>query len=186
MSRDLDLLVPEFRASFDVALEACRALGIEMRPFNTRRSPWTQARYWRQSRSIDTIEAAIRDLRQKGAPFLAHMLDAVGPQFGRPVTKALPGSSWHQWDEAVDCFWFLDGDASWSTRQKVFIGDGREINGYRLYGEEAVKQGLTSGGFWTDFRDWPHVQMRPGSVLDYRAWPEIDQEMQQRFPVDDG
>lgn len=184
MSRDMDLLIPDFRASVDAALAACRALGVEMRPFNTLRDPWVQARYWRQSRPIELIEVTIRDMEQKGARFLAHILHSIGPQNGRHVTNALPGTSWHQWGEAVDCFWFLDGDASWSTRTKVLISDGREINGYRLYGEEAVKQGLTSGGFWSDFRDWPHVQKRPGSVLDYHPWPEIDQEMQQRFPAE--
>ncbi len=135
----------------------------------------------RQSRSIEEIQEAIRKLEQRGALFLAHVLHSVGPQFGDHVTDALPGLSWHQWGEAVDCFWFLDGQAEWSTREKVTLRDGREINGYRLYGEEGEQRGLTSGGFWNDLVDWPHLQKKRGSVLDHFSWPEIDQAMQQRF-----
>jgi hypothetical protein len=145
------------------------------------RDVWTQAKYWRQSRPIEQIEAAIRELESKGAPFLAHVLDSVGPQFGGHVTDALPGESWHQWGEAVDCFWVLDGKAEWSTRKKVRLADGREMNGYRLYGEEGVRRGLTSGGFWATLKDWPHLQKKRGSVLAHYSWPEIDQVMRELF-----
>ena len=186
MSRDMSLLNPEFRASVEEVLGACRALGIEMRPYETLRDPWTQARFWRQSRSIEEIESAIRNLEQKGAPFLAQVIRSVGPQFGDRVTDALPGTSWHQWGEALDCFWLLDEKAEWSTLKKVRLADGREMNGYRLYGEEAVKRGLTSGGLWPQLKDWVHLQQRSGSVLNRFSWPEIDREMRQRFAVVEG
>jgi peptidoglycan L-alanyl-D-glutamate endopeptidase CwlK len=185
MSRDMKDLIADFRSDVEEVLAACRQLGIEMRPYFTLRDPWEQAKYWRQSRSIEEIQTAIRDLEQKGAPFLAHILHSVGPQFGDHVTDALPGTSWHQWGEAVDCFWLLDGEAEWSTRKKVTLADGREMNGYRLYGEEGVKRGMISGGFWSDLVDWPHLQKQSGSVLNHYSWPEIDREMRKRFGVEE-
>jgi hypothetical protein len=181
MSRDLFSLVPDFREAIGRVLSSCYEQGFEMRPYFTVRDPWTQARLWRQSRSIEEIMRAIRDLEKNGAAFLADVLRSVGPQQGPHLTDALPGLSWHQWGEAVDCYWYLDGEAEWSTRRKVKLNDGREINGYRLYGEIAVAQGLTSGGFWHNLVDWPHIQKRSGAILGDYAWPDIDREMQERF-----
>lgn len=90
-----------------------------MRPNAGLRDPFEQAKLWRQSRSIEEILAAIDELRSVGAPFLAHCLESVGPQHGDPVTNAPPGYSWHQWGEAVDCFWLLGGKAEWSSTKKV-------------------------------------------------------------------
>ena len=67
----------------------------------------------------------------------------------------MPGFSWHQWGEAVDAVWVIDGKAQWSTSK---LAEG--VNGYRVYAEEAKKLGLTAGGLWTSIKDWPHVQLR--------------------------
>jgi len=71
----------------------------------------------------------------------------------------------------------LNGKAEWSTRKKV-----NEINGYVNYATKAKSLGLTAGGFWSSFKDWPHVQMRkdanPRRVF---SLEEINQEMQNRF-----
>lgn len=150
-----------------------------MRPNEGLRDPWKQARYWRQSRSIETIDATIADLKHKGAPYIAEILQSVGPRHGDHVTNALPGASWHQWGEALDCFWVVDGQAEWSTRRKV---DGS--NGFRVYAEEAARLGLEAGGYWRSIKDWPHVQMRAaanplGSGL---TWRQVDAAMRERFP----
>ncbi|GAK49224.1 hypothetical protein U14_00443 [Candidatus Moduliflexus flocculans] len=55
---------------------------------------------------------------------------SVGPQYGDPVTNALPGCSWHQWNEAVDLFWVIDGKAEWSSKKKIMLQDGSSVNGY--------------------------------------------------------
>jgi hypothetical protein len=148
-----------------------------MRPFYTLRTPFEQAELWRQSRSKQEIDEKINELRSKGAEFLAYCIESVGPQNGRHVTNAVPGFSWHQWGEAIDCFWLLDGKAEWSTRKKV---NGK--NGYFNYGAIARSMGLTAGGFWSSFRDWPHVQLRkeshPGRIYDLQ---EIDGIMEERF-----
>lgn len=184
MSRDINLLEPDFRTDALAVLEACRNLGVEMRPFFTLREPEEQARLWRQSRPYSEIEAKVNELRDQGADYLAEVILSVGAQNGRHVTNAIPGLSWHQWGEALDCFWLLDNQAEWSTRKKVSIADGREINGYRLYGEEARNRGLLSGGFWTNLKDWPHIQKRSRSVLSNYSILEVDAEMNNKYGGD--
>ena len=177
MSRSLDDLVPEFRTQVEQLLNACDASSYPMRQFFTLRTPFEQGVLWRQSRSRQQVEQKIAELRNNGAEFLAHCIESVGPQNGRHVTNAIPGLSWHQWGEAVDCFWLIDGDAEWSTRRKV-----GGVNGYVNYASIAQSMGLTAGGLWSSFKDWPHVQFRtesnPGRVY---TLGEINRVMAERF-----
>lgn len=177
MSRDLNDLVPEFKAQVEQLLESCDLSGYPMRQFFTLRTPFEQGILWRQSRSRQEVDRKIEELNNGGAEFLAHCIESVGPQDGRHVTNAIPGLSWHQWGEAVDCFWLVDGDAEWSTRRKI---NGK--NGYVNYATIAKSMGLTAGGFWSSFRDWPHIQLRqesnPGRVFSLQ---QINQEMADRF-----
>jgi hypothetical protein len=177
MSRDLNDLIPEFRTKVKELLDLCDQSGYIMRPFFTLRTPYEQAKLWRQSRSFGEIQNKISDLEEAGANFLAHCIQDVGPQYGRKVTNAIPGFSWHQWGEAVDCFWLLDNKAEWSAEKKV---NGK--NGYNNYATAAKSLGLTAGGFWSSFQDWPHIQMQaashPGKIY---TLEEIDKTMKQRF-----
>lgn len=178
MAIKINDLVPQFRASVIQLLQNCTTRGVQMVPTEGLRSPALQAKYWRQSRSIVEINHAIAMLRQNGASYLADVLDAVGPQNGDEVTKVLPGNSWHQWGEAVDCFWEVDGKAEWSTTKKV-----NGVNGYHVYAEEAQKLGLTAGLLWPRFKDAPHVQLRKDDnpISSGLKWPDIDQTMRERF-----
>jgi len=177
MAANLDLLVPELREGGRRLIARCAARGVQMRPNVGLRDPFEQARLWRQSRSIEQITAKLGELRAQRADFLAHCIESVGPQHGRPVTNAIPGYSWHQWGEAFDCFWLLNGQAEWSTTKLV-----GGLNGYKVYAEEAQELGLTAGGHWPSFKDWPHVQLRPesspGTTL---SVVEIDAAMQAAF-----
>ena len=178
MAIKLSDLDPQFRTSLADLLKRCADLGMVMVPYDGIRTPWQQAKYWRQSRSIIEINKAIDMLKAAGAPFLARVLDEVGPQHGEEVTRVLPGNSWHQWGEAADLFWELDGKAEWSTTKKV---NGK--NGFRVMAEEAEKMGLNPGMLWSGFQDPPHVQMR--STANPRSsglsWADIDQAMRTRF-----
>ena len=178
MAISLDGLEPEFKSKVEHLLDVCRASGVIMRPYTGLRKPSKQAKLWRQSRSTEQIEAEIQRLRDAGAPYLASVLDKVGPQHGPHVTNALPGLGWHQWGEAVDCFWAVDGRAVWSPELTI---DG--INGYRFYAETAQNIGLTAGGFWTSIKDWPHVQLRTtGSPISAgMTFAQIDAIMKSRF-----
>jgi hypothetical protein len=177
MAADLEKLVPDLQSKVRQLIDQCLARGIDMRANNGLRDPFAQARLWRQSRSREEIEAKIRELEAKGAPFLAHCIRSVGPQHGKHVTNTPPGISWHQWGEALDCFWLVDGKAEWSAKKLV-----NGLNGYHVYAQEAEAIGLIAGGHWKNFKDWPHVQLRKasnaGSVMSLAT---IDAAMQERF-----
>jgi hypothetical protein len=152
-------------------------MGIEMRPFCTIRDPFEQARLWGQSRTKEEIAVKITRFQKAGADFLAYCLESAGPQHGRHATNALPGFSWHQWGEALDCMWIIDSKAEWSVQKKV-----GGLNGYRYYAEIAAGAGLTPGGLWKRFKDWPHVQLRPaGTPAKIMSIAEINAEMKKRF-----
>jgi peptidoglycan L-alanyl-D-glutamate endopeptidase CwlK len=171
MSVMLNTLVPEFREKVELVLADCAAQGIIMKPYFAVRSPREQAKYWRQSRTYSQINDALKNLHDWGAPYIADCLQQAGPQHGRWATNALPGLSWHNWGQAVDCFLVnLDGTPNW---------DG-EAFGYRVYAETAREYGLTAGYFWKT-RDSVHIQGPNFEVLTQTSWPEIDENMRRRF-----
>lgn len=174
---DLSQLSDDFRPKAEKLLGLCRERAVLMRPYFTVRDPVVQAGMWRQSRSREEIEAKIRFLEAQGAPYLASCLVKAGPQHGKWATNALPGESWHQWGEAVDCFWLVDGNSDWTTPDKTPAG---RINGYRVYADIAIEMQLTPLGP-TRVADWVHVQNFAHKVTDQYSWPEIDAEMHNRF-----
>ena len=178
MPVDLNKLTPEFSAKASQLLQQCKNNnGIVMHPNEGLRDPFKQARYWRQSRPTSEIQAKIAELKAQGAPFLAHCIDSVGPQHGPHVTNAIPGLSWHQWGEALDCFWLVDGQAEWSTTRLV-----NGVNGFHIYANVAPDLGLTAGGLWPNFKDWPHVQLNEeSSPLGKFTLQQIDEVMRNMF-----
>jgi peptidoglycan LD-endopeptidase CwlK len=176
-SRNIEDLVPELRGTARTLLANCRSRGIEMRIYETVRSPLEQGIIWRQSRTREQVQAQIRDFRNAGAEFLAFCIESVGPRSGRHVTDSPPGLSWHQWGEGFDAFWVVNGGAEWSSTRKI-----NGLNGYRVYAEEAARLDVTPGGLWPRFKDWPHVQLRPeGSPTRIFSITEIDRVMRERF-----
>ncbi len=177
MAADLNLLIPEFKERVITLLQNCKNRGIEMRPNEGLRDPFVQARYWRQSRTKQTIAKKVQELKTSNAPFLAHCIESIGPQHGDPVTNALPGLSWHQWGEALDCFWVVKGKAVWDLTTTV-----NGLNGFMIYAAEAKKLGLEAGLFWTSLQDSPHVQLRKAAnPLSTFTLQKIDQVMKERF-----
>jgi hypothetical protein len=173
----LENLVDGFRQKVVELIENCKNRGIIMRPYFTLRDPFTQAKLWRQSRTSQKIKEKIDELKNQNAPFLAHCLESVGKQHGPHVTNAIPGLSWHQWGEAVDCEWVVNGETVWSTEETV---DG--LNGYMVYAAEAKKLELEAGFFWTTFQDSGHVQFRKAAnPLGDLTIVQIDKEMENRF-----
>lgn len=176
MAADLFLVIPELQQKMAALLARCKQRGFEMRPNYGLRSPQIQGALWRQSRSIEEIQLKVAKLRANGAPFLAHCIEVAGPQHGDWATDAPPGYSWHQWGEAVDCFWLLNGKAEWSTKLKV-----TGFNAYEVYATEAEALGLTAGARFKK-RDWGHVQLRaapsPAKVLSPK---QINDAMAEKF-----
>lgn len=177
MAADLDKLDPALKTKVLELIKRCQKRGVDMRPSNGLRDPFEQARLWRQSRSAEEITLKIQQFETAGASFLAECIRSVGPQHGPHVTNTPPGISWHQWGEALDCFWLVDSKAEWST-QKLING----VNGYKIYAEEAKNVGLDAGGLWKKFKDWPHVQLRAAaSAQSVMSLIEIDTTMKERF-----
>jgi peptidoglycan L-alanyl-D-glutamate endopeptidase CwlK len=159
-------LDPEFAAVVRQVLADCQTRGITMRPNSAARSPWEQAKLWRQSRATEQIQVARHQMENEGAPWLANVLAEVGPQHGDHVTNALPGKSAHQYRLAVDCFWLLNGEAEWE-----------DTTGYRIYATVAQGLGLSAGMFWTSFVDPPHLQHGSMDNLPSRSWAMLEAEM---------
>lgn len=172
MSRDMTLLKPSFGKKVkEQILAPCRQAGFEMRVFFTQRDVIEQAKLWRQSRTKQEIDKKIQELNNCGASFLADCIKIVGPQHGRWATNAIPGLSWHQHGEAVDCFHLdKDGNAVWDSRHPA----------YTYYAERAVSAGFEAGHFWRS-KDSVHVQMRKGSVSDAFTLESIDVAMRDRY-----
>lgn len=177
MAVSLDDLEPEFRDLVKATLSDCKAAGVDMVPYFTIRTPLVQAKLWRQSRTTSQIRDKIQQLRDASADFLADCIEEAGPQNGPRVTGAIPGLSWHQWGEAVDCFWKVNGKAEWSPE----VSGSK--NGYRIYAHLGTQRGLIAGGYWQSLRDWPHLQLRQAdSPLEAGlSLTKIDEIMRERF-----
>ena len=142
----LDALIPAFRAKVETLLDVLARQGFTLRPYCTVRDPFTQAKLWRQSRSSQQIKTMIARLRAQGAPRIAACIDEVGPQHGVEVTKAVPGYSWHQHGEAVDCFLLdMDGHADWDASAPGYVAYAREAGRHARGALPSVRrpQGLT-------------------------------------------
>lgn len=169
MSRDMAALDPDFRTRVNKVLDECAERGSTLVPFYTTRHPREQARLYRQDKSTALIERQIDMLRDSGARWLSWHLESVGPQYGRWATNALPGQSWHQYGQAVDCYVRgPDGQAIWDAAHE----------GYSVYHAAATRWGLTNLGL----RDAVHLQLSPGSPLAYYdSWAEIDAVMRHKW-----
>lgn len=179
----MDTLEPAFKETCIKVLLDCAELGVQMRPFFGRRSPLEQAKLWRQGRTIREINEATKMLDNEKAYYLSDQLKIVGPQHGRQVTNALPGNSWHQYGQALDCFWTVNGKAEWSLEPTIEVkGTDKngieyngQFNGYGLYATIARGYGLTPGYFWK-MRDAVHIQSSSISApRSMYSWEEIDE-----------
>jgi len=177
MSRDLYDLIPTFRAKVVRLLADCGDKDVVMRPFFTLRTPFDQAKIWRSTRSVEEVEDSCRMLEDNDALFLADVLWRVGPQFAPRGTRGhltyvLPGQSWHQWGEAVDCYWYdpETRSANWDDRGY----------GYKTYAEIAQMAGMEAGFYWRS-RDAVHVQSQRRNVLEEYNWADLSRIMEEKF-----
>ena len=91
MAVDLNQLVDEFRGTVENLITNCGQRGVEMRPNAGLRTPFDQARLWRQSRTTEEILEKIDDLRRAGADFIAFCLESVGATTRRPGHECSAG-----------------------------------------------------------------------------------------------
>ena len=167
----LDALTPEFRGKVTTLLQMLAAQGHTLVPYCTERTPFEQARLWRQSRSTQQIATTTQRLRQQGAPRIAACIESVGPCNGKPVTNALPGYSWHQYGQAVDCFLLnKDGHADWDA----------SAQGYAAYAAAAKEIGLRAGRDWGDS---PHVQLFHHEPHHENSPAQLENMLAERYPT---
>ena len=75
---------------------------------------------------------------------------------GKIVTKARPGSSWHNYGLAMDLGLFRSG---------VYLDEKNPALADRVYAELgalAKTMDIEWAGYWTSFQETPHFQYRPG------------------------
>lgn len=170
-------LVPEFREKLEAYLAwLLEERNVKMVPYFGLRTPAEQAKLWRQSRTTADVKEAIAKLKAEKAPYLASVLEKGAPANGPWATNALPGQSWHQFGEGVDCYWEVNGSPVWSASQIIH---GYPTNGYAHYSNFCQSFGLTS---LASIGDYGHLQLRAGSgPHKIMSWPDIDKAMKEKF-----
>lgn len=165
MAALLEELNKVFRLKVIDLIQACRARGVTIVPFCTYRDLFKQAILWRQSRRRDEIKKEVCSLEEDGISFIASMIRVVGVHIGQHITNAIPGLSWHQYREAVDCYILRnDGNAIWDFKN----------DGYKIYREEGLKLGMAIG----TADDWCHLQSSSNRVVDvYGSMANINNTM---------
>jgi peptidoglycan L-alanyl-D-glutamate endopeptidase CwlK len=166
-SRSLEDLHPYARGSVAEWLEAWEEEqpGIELLITCTYRSPEEQACLYRRNRTRSQIAWAVRRLRAQRLHHLAEILENAPPQPGppprKPVTKAVPGTSFHQrfrvgGEEgalAVDFVPIVDGKAAWERADLIekagLLGEACRMTWSGRWGWETVHLQYDDGGQWT-------------------------------------
>ncbi|WP_299773932.1 M15 family metallopeptidase [uncultured Pseudoteredinibacter sp.] len=154
-SRDVEDLSKDVLDKAKLVQRVMSEVGIDLLIYCTLRSLEEQARLYRQSRSWATIRSKILDLRDSGHGYLAQVLEEVGPCSGPHVTNAAPGESWHNYAEAWDAVPLIGGKPAWN------YFDAKEQ--WEAYGECVRQSGMFWAGDWTNFREYPHAQLRLGN-----------------------
>lgn len=157
-SLDFTLLDFQFNDIVQKLLTSCVSAGLDCRPTSGFRSLESQARLWRRSRSRAEVEAELSRLRSEEGGFLADVLEGVGPQkTDKWATNCIPGFSWHNWGQALDCLLFRDDS---------MIENGDDPH-YKTYGDLAKNLGLRWGGDFTGLdKDAGHIQLNQKEVTE--------------------
>lgn len=136
---ELGILRPDFAARITKLKSLLEAETIPLHPFETARSPSRQQELWNRGRMPDA------------------------PDFGRPVTSALPYGSAHQYGLAVDWAFVIMGDWTWKEPRPGL---------WKRFGELAlqaqVHQLRDHDG---ELIEENHVQMTPFSLSSMQRGP---------------
>ena len=169
-SRSLTYLSSEAHAQCLAVQQQCLAAGAPIEVYATLGGLEAQARLFRVSRTRAEIERKQDQLRARGWPVLATVLDRVGPQgtradLGLHVTHAGPGESWHHYGEAFDAV---------PVRERKYLWE-KHFPQWQTYGRIVVEEGLFWAGNWSGWREFPHAQTSP------RANPLDDPDIEDRL-----
>ncbi len=165
-----------FSLKLQKLLDECAASGHDFRIGQGIRTPQTQALYYCEweGRTPFMIDQAADQLADQGATWLAGLLRKLRDvqRVAGWQTDQLPGSGWHQWGEAADCYCYRNG---------ALVSDGNDPS-YKFYADRARDLGLTPGFYFKRHQDSGHVQFRSqAGASDVFTWAMIDKTMQDRF-----
>lgn len=165
MDKDLIGLDNTFLDKVNTLLNTLKQQDVYMVPISGLRTLEEQAKNWRKGRSSYEIQKKLYDLRKSNGSYLADIIEGVGPQMDpSTVTNAIPGFSWHNWGQALDCYVCHEGD----EKRLIFQEEDPLFHSYALpryqtYATEAIKIGLTPGYFF-HMKDMPHIQLHKEEV----------------------
>ena len=157
---DLTLLDPDFQRIVPTFIHTMVNKGYTIVPDSGLRSVQQQAILWRQSRPTSIINEQIECFHENGCDYLADVLDGVGYQNGKWATNALPGYSWHNWGQAIDC---------------LIVPGTRDD--YKIYADTAVSLGLTAGYYFTH-QDMDHIQLNAHEIPTLYTMKQINDHFQ--------
>lgn len=129
-SRRIEDLTPATRALAGAFLQECHAAGLPVMIISTLRDNAFQAHLYAQGRTRP----------------------------GKVVTKALPGSSWHNYGVAFDAVPMRGGELVWGADTPA------DKALWQTMGECGERVGLEWGGRWK-FTDMPHFQDTQGKTI---------------------
>jgi hypothetical protein len=172
MATETSLLIPAFRRLLLEAIETTKKRGFVFEPIVTLLTPLDQARLWKQGRTAIDAELKSLALENVQASYLADCIRTAKVHETNLVTNDIPGQSWHQWGEAATVVWIDNNQKlNYSPTYKAYPTN---LNGYAVFGEEAVKLGLVMSRY-------SEVQLRPKTPEDYYNIKSINDEMQKRY-----
>lgn len=130
---DWDVIYPPLVERLFELLARCRALGSDYYAISGHRSYAEQQGLYAQGRITKSPSWQ------------------TFPPLGKPVTRARPGQSAHNFGLACD--FSKDADLTRAGLQPDW-----DLEDYRLLADEARKIGLDPAFYWDTFREGPHVQ----------------------------
>lgn len=156
---DLDALADPFRAKAERLVATVAREGLPLRVFETRR-PFIRT----------------QELFLKGRALVNGVVVVVDKR--AVVSNARPGSSPHNWGLAIDLI--LDPDHDFFEGEQPPTSpwdDGRNNPVVKLawerYGRCVRQCDLVWGGDWSQFRDWPHAELRQWESLRPTDWKSV-------------
>lgn len=147
--RDLRELHPKFLPRVERWLSNCKDKGYDLLVVETRRTFAVAYAYYTQGR-LPPLEVAYWR-KKAGLPTISLK------ECNKIITRAKPGLSWHIYGLAVDFVPMMDRRLlDWKYNPEDPNDDYDEI------ANEAEALGMTWGGEFRSFKDYPHVEWHPG------------------------
>lgn len=147
-NRDLSALHPGLQPLVTRWINNCRARKIQILVVETARS-WDvmKAYYSRGRNELATVNSLYKR---------AGLRPITLKDNRSTITNAMPGESWHYYGLALDAVPVINGKADWLYNPE----DPKDY--FDEMAEEADMLGLTWGGKFRTFPDYPHLEYHPG------------------------